>query len=247
MEELDLSCYDPKKWIFTKYLESSHGYWLYEEDQRNPGWRLVRIGRPSGSTCSACVGHSDFTLQDDAALEIVGIKKKEFDEKALNRMNHGVKYENTAREWYEKQYKVNVKEIGYVVPSWDLKIGVSVDGLIIDNDGIIEIKCPQKMYDNLSNHIRLQKMGVNVKGFDHIPISHYDQMQLGMAIMCKSYCDYIVYCTSDESIFCQRIPFNQEYWKTGLYPVLSWFCTDKLQPLLDKYKPGFPLMPSSSG
>ena len=288
---IDLSCYDPNKWIFNSYEskgcnkedgknENKEGFYLYEENQRNPGWHLVRIGRPSGSTVGACVGHSNFGNQDDTALEICGIKKKVFDEKALARMNHGVEFEDTARDFYENKivrdyYErttgLKVKELGYIVPSWDLRIGVSLDGEIEvtednkieseskeDNgietkieskieeeldkkeNGIIEIKCPQKMYEPLKGAIQTRKMGFKISGYSHIPITHYDQMQLGMAIRRRSFCDYIVYCTSSDSVFTQRIPFNSEYWSKSFYPTISWFCDNKIKSNLQQ---GLPLCP----
>ena len=293
---IDLSCYDPNKWIFNSYdknNDSKEGFYLYEENQRNPGWHLVRIGRPSGSTVGACVGHSNFGNQDDTALEICGIKKKVFDEKSLARMNHGVEFEDTARDFYENKivrdyYErttgLKVKELGYIIPSWDLRIGVSLDGEIeiLNNDnkvetmkedgeievkieskveednkiekeskveednkterenGIIEIKCPQKMYEPLKGAIQTRKMGFKISGYSHIPITHYDQMQLGMAIRKRSFCDYIVYCTSSDSVFTQRIPFNLEYWSKSFYPTISWFCDNKIKPNLQQ---GLPLCP----
>lgn len=321
---IDLSYYDPKKWKFNNYDISNEGYYLYDEDQRHPGWGLVKIGRPSGSTISSCINHATkYATQDEIALEICKVKVKEVSEEAKARMIHGVEYESIAREWYERKTNNVVKEMGYIIPSWDLRIGVSVDGEIsneserserneeigfgrilgdsspknaakeisnsvnenleftnsknselenskfgnleiqeleelknrnldklefqnLDNkDGIIEIKCPQRMYENLKTNIRLRKMGVKPKGFSHIPITHYDQMQLGMAIRRRSFCDYIVFCTSEDSVFLQRIPFDSEYWLQSMYPATDWFCKNKINPILKQYGlTNFPLMPS---
>ena len=94
------------------------------------------------------------------------------------------------------------------IPKWNLYFGVSVDGVVDNQPGIIEIKCVQKMYWPLKNYCRNHPTG-----YDHIWKTHYDQMILGMAILNKQWCDYVVYCEKESKVFVQRIPFNADYWK----------------------------------
>ena len=42
--------------------------------------------------------------------------------------------------------------------------------------------------------------------------SHYDQMQMQMAVMNLSWCDYLVFCIPDNFVYLERIQFDQEYW-----------------------------------
>ncbi len=237
--KIDLSSYDPRKW-----KDCGH-YWLYETNQGDTDWLLVRLGRPSGSNCGALIGHNNFDYSDnpdDTAKEIAGLKKKEIDEQQREAMDHGKRMESFGRDWYSNTRRVKVGEIGFVVPKWDLDIGVSIDGDVIGTDGIIEIKAPKNMYRLLETYMFYQKRGVaNPNNFSHIPIAHYDQMHLGMAVLKKKWCDYIVYCTSENKVFTQRIPFNEKYWNEVMYPALKFAIQQKIKPLLRNV--GIPLMP----
>ena len=168
-------------------------------------------------------------------------------------MNHGNTYEPIARDWYDKKYNVKTVEIGFCVPKWDHTIGVSIDGLVLDADeneldGIIEIKCPQKMYQQIKNKQRnlkfLEECGMDIseyeKDYSHIWKTHFVQMQLGMAVLDKKWCDYIVYCTFERKVSVERIYFDQEYWKK-LYSNIKGFIKTQINPLLKNGK--IPVMP----
>lgn len=239
LNEHDLSSYDPKKW------RDCGGYYLYDADQGEPDWLLVRIGRPSGSSSSYLIGHGNpnFGTPDDAALEIAGVRKKTFTPQQLEAMGHGTKMEPYSRDWYAGTNKVQVEELGFVTPKWDLEIGVSIDGDVIGTDGIIEIKCPKRMYRPLETYMAKQARGMvlNKDDFSHIWKSHYDQMQLGMAVLGKKWCDYVVYCTPENNVFTQRVPFNEFYWNGEMYPKIRDAIEKKIKPHL--IGTPFPLMP----
>jgi hypothetical protein len=242
LNPIDISAYDPTKWVDKKI------YWIYDVEQKHPGWHLVKIGRPSGSTCGAALGHSSFdTTPELQALYLSGQAKKNFKSDQLDAMAHGVITEPEARDWYAKKYNVTVIELGMCVPKWDTHLGVSVDGDVIGTDGMIEIKCPKRMYKTLKDYMKSRNEGLvrdsddpNIENFKHIFHTHYDQMQLGMAILQKKWCDYIVFCTPENSVFVQRVPFNLKYWNDVMYPGLLKFNKEELDPLL---LPGFPLQP----
>lgn len=227
--------YDPLKW------KSYDDFYLYDTDQREPDWKEVRKGRPSGSNCSACIGRSHFSTPDQTALEISGKIEKKFTQEQLDNMNHGTKYESVARDWYCTSRNVKVKEIGFVVPKWNKSIGVSIDGEVENTDKIIEIKCPKKMYELLKIYMKNQDKGlVKINDHSHIFDSHYDQMQLGMIITGKRQCDYIVFCVPENNVFVQTINFDQKHWDF-MYEKLKIFIKEKLDPLL--VGTPYPLMP----
>ena len=58
---------------------------------------------------------------------------------------------------------------------------------------------------------------------DHIDRSHYAQMQGSMKILNKQYCDYVVYATSSNLSYVERIEFNPLYWDTILWPGIQKF------------------------
>lgn len=234
-----------------------HGkFWLYDVDQKDLDWILVRKGRPSGSNCGYLLGHGNksFGSKNDTLLEIAGKKEKVFTDQQLDNMKFGETIEPLAREWYAETRKVKVKELGFVVPKWNYELGVSVDGVILvkngvtgeyeEGDGMIEIKGPKKMYYPLSQHIEKQEKGYsNLNDFSHIWTTHYDQMQLGMAILGKKWCDYVVYCQPENKAFVERIPFDEKYWVESMYEPLKEIIKNELRPLLEGSP--YPLMPPS--
>lgn len=234
---VNIDSYDKKKW-----KDGGHFY-LYDCEQREEDWKLVRIGRPSGSNIGYLLDHGNpkFSTKEETVDIITYRKKKIFSVKSLEVMDHGTEMEPIARKWYEDKYGVNVTEYGFAVPKWDKRLGVSVDGVVGD-DGIIEIKCPKKMYHPLKNFIfNNNNTSVIPAGHDHIWSTHYDQMMLGMAVMGKKWCDYIVYSTDDNLVFDQKIYFDAEYWKE-MYKNVTKILDDNITPLLGGTP--FPLMPS---
>ena len=235
--DIDFSSYNPNKW------KDCGSYWLYETDQRDPDWLLVRMGRITGSTCGASIGNSNFSTINDTVNEIVGLKKKIFTQDQIDNMDLGTKMEPYGRQWYSNTINMKIEEVGFCVPKWNPKIGVSIDGDIIGTDGIIEIKCPKKMYKPLNDYIYKSQNGFIRKSndFSHIWPTHYDQMQFGMAILNKKWCEYIVYCPSENKVFTQTIPFNEIYWNNNMYPKINLTLEEKISPLLQGKN--IPLLP----
>lgn len=220
-------------------------YWLSTAPQKSEEWLAARVGRVTAASMSSCIGESTYGNKDPdkMALYISGKEKEEFSPEALMRMEHGVEYEDVAREWYCKKYNCQVEEYGLAVPKWELYIGASTDGVVLNTNGCIEIKCPKRMYAPLRFYIDAITCGMMTRPnvFPHITKSHYFQMQQNMAVLEKEWCDYIVYSTEDQEVFCQRVPFNREEWEKKTLPRIRGFVNDKLKPLLAD---GSPIMPS---
>lgn len=213
-----MSLTDPNKW--SEY----DTYYIFEAEQRSEDWLKVHRGRCSGSTIGACVGHSSFATPEEQARYIAEVEVKQFTEKQRANMNYGTNMEPVARKWYESSRKYRVRELGMAIPKWNSYLGVSVDGMVEGQEGIIEIKCVQRMYWPLINYCKNPK-----SGYDHIWKTHYDQMILGMAILNKKWCDYIVFCPKEAQVFVQRIPFDSKYW-SQLYKDLQSFIDTELKP-----------------
>ena len=232
--------------------------WVNLAPQVTKGWFLAREGRIpmkfinlennrldgcvrarlTGSKFGVAAGHAPkfFSTPEELARQIAGLEEAYFDEESLKRMNHGVQEEPNARRWYEMNHNVEVEEIGLVVPKWDFHLGASVDGIVKGTKGIIEIKCPKRMYKPLQDHLRLRETGWIPRPYyhSHIYSSQYDQMIGGMALLDKEWCDYIVYATEDGDVYQERISFNEEYWNNILYPKLQLFLFKELFPLLEE-------------
>jgi hypothetical protein len=95
-------------------------------------------------------------------------------------MARGHLLEPFARDLYAEHFDP-VAECGFVslaTPAGTL--GYSPDGLIGD-DGLIEIKCPQP-----KTHLRSLLTG-------EVPAEYYPQVQTGLAVAGRRWCDYISY------------------------------------------------------
>ena len=197
----------------SKWSEHKH-FWEHRAKQGTQEWLDARIGRITGSNSGAMADKSHFKKPKEMGLIIAGVVTEEFDEESLRRMNHGHQYEPKARAWYEKKYGCQATERGLCVSKTDNRFAASVDGDIIGTDGILEIKCPQKMYRPIEKYIQnVQNGWIPPANYcDHIWDTHICQMQQGMYVLNKKWCDYVVYCTSTEQIFTQRIHFDPVYW-----------------------------------
>lgn len=240
--------YDPGRW-------KDHGsYYTYEDSQRTIGWKQARMGRVTGSIISSCIGNTEYFNQEtpeDIAKQIAGIKDKQFTPEAQARMDYGTIHESDARNWYALSYtlvnsskdQVRVIEKEFAVPKFDPRIGMSPDGMVIINEvevGLIEIKCPQSFYRSLDIYLRNGRP--RTSRYEHIYRSHYDQMQMGMAIFDKEWCDYIVYCIPENKVFLERVYRNRDYWD-DIYRRVKIFIENILTPILVSTGSRYPLVP----
>ena len=221
----------------------NHGsYWELSSPQGDDIWLEGRKGRVTTSVSGAMVGESRFKTAEEQGRIIAGVYKEEFSPEALERMNHGTEYEPTTRNWYSCKTKQKIEERGLIVPVWDFEIGASIDGDIIGTDGIIEIKCPVKMYYPLTQYTDQIKSGwvPPPKYYKHIYRTHLHQMQHAMAVMGKKWCIYIVNSTIDGLIFTQKIDFDKDHWN-HYYPIIKNNYNKYVAPYLNVT---YPIAPS---
>lgn len=216
-------------------------YWEHTSNQKDPEWEEVRLYRTTSSVVGALVGHSSFKTPEDAGQTITGHK---FDVKSENQaaMDHGNKTEDDVRRWYERKYNCQVIERGLAVPKWDIYIGASIDGEVVGQDKIIEIKCPRKgMYKPILKYMELKNGGWNPPRnyHDHIFNSHYDQMQHCMAVLGKKSCEYIVYSTMDGMVFNHTVHFDRDYWNL-IYKIAKNNFAKYVGPFIP---PNYPITP----
>ena len=140
--------------------------------------------------------------------------------------NHGIKYEPVALEQYQKymhsiRRPVNVLKSGLVVSIDAPYLGASPDGKVIDSGclmpfGLSEVKCPETKFlvtpldacsdsnfflENQNGELKLKR--------NH---KYYTQVQGLLGVTGARWCDFVVYTSKGMSI--ERIPFDDEYWKT---------------------------------
>jgi hypothetical protein len=132
-------------------------YWLHRHPQLSTAWMNERSFRLTATNFSPIVNPSYCRGPDDVIRNYSGPPiKKSFQAQLAS--NFGLRNEPKAREWYQKTFNTKVKEVGLAVPKWDLRIGASLDGMVGDN-GIIEIKCPGRMYTPIRKYLSARKNG----------------------------------------------------------------------------------------
>ena len=237
---------------------------LLDFPQGSDLWKKLRQGRATTTAVGAIAGHNRYDTPADMLDYLSGRRLKTFTARQLQNMKRGTDNEDIARRTYMSSCKVVVFELGLVVSRADDRQGASIDGFVIDSsnlsrptdeyhiaelallaEGIIEIKCPGKMYKPLiDHHNREQTVGVVLPSdeeidndiniwenhYRHIQHYYFDQMQQGMAILGKPWSDFIVY--TPELMMVNRVPFCRTYYQRRLLkPVLS-FLDKQLDPIL---------------
>jgi putative phage-type endonuclease len=166
--------------------------------QRSEEWYNIRLGRVGGSESSVLsvkgksesgLGAAAFTLLYEKAYEI--IQEEPVKENIVTfAMQRGMDLEPEAIHEYELSKMVKVDQVGYILNSDFKYAGYSPDGLV-GEDGLIEVKCP-------GNSEFMRQIITN-----EIPKQYFCQMQWGMFISGRKWCDYVVY--------------NPDYHKSPLY------------------------------
>lgn len=160
-------------------------------DQRTDEWYSCRLGKFTASSALVIAnrGKGLETLALEKAIERITGRKKE---SQINEfMQHGIDFEDEARNIYELETGNKVDQVGFVVDNdW---VGVSPDGLI-GNEGLIEIKCPSnKVYGEYLITKEIKK-------------EYYYQMQMQLLVTNRIWNDYTVYNPEfPQSIIIQRV------------------------------------------
>jgi len=108
-------------------------------EQRSPEWHDARKGKLTSSNFAEAVGVSGSRKR--LWRELTGRQDRRVNEY----MTHGTDWEPYARRLYEAANNVTIEQIGFVNHLSIPWLGGSPDGFI-DTNGILELKCPQKMY-----------------------------------------------------------------------------------------------------
>lgn len=139
-------------------------------------------------------------------------------------MRNGVLYEDVARKRYIELTGFKVTQTGTLIWKKDPAYSYSPDGLVEDPVeenplGLLEIKCVQFLGSNLEKDIILN--------------SHLAQMQQGMKITGRKWCDYFVYCYTTKRSYLIRIDYDPLFWRQ-LHTDIERECKDIKPILLEK-------------
>ena len=181
---------------------------LLEITQGSDAWHQARLGKVTASRIADIIattksGYSASRANYEAQLicEILTGKPAESFTNAA--MAWGTETEPLARAQYELKTGNMVNQIGFVVHPKIEQAGASPDGLV-DNDGLIEIKCP-----NTSTHLdTLLSQKVLSK--------YITQMTWQMLCTGRKWCDFVSYdprLPDNLQLFIQRIELDEDYGK----------------------------------
>lgn len=164
---------------------------------------MLKKGRLGASNFLNATGEG-FISCDQLNEQLRGAKFP-ISEEAKGRMARGVEREPIARLWYKTHWNstMTVKQIGYVTPKWDNRIGALVDD-IAGEEGLVEYKCPDIFYDDVK------------------PI-YMAQIQGEMAILGRKWCDYVVFCIPESKFYVKRILFDKDYWDKLYSQIVAFF------------------------
>jgi len=153
---------------------------VHNFEQGTPEWQQVRCGKFTASNfaklfmAASTKGYQDY-INNVVFERLTGKQAEAYTNEWMLR---GSELEAEARISYESRTFNIVEQVGFVEYSeW---IGASPD-VLIDADGLIEIKCPK--------HTTVIEYLLS----DKIPKDYYWQMQGQMMVTDRKWCDYFIY------------------------------------------------------
>jgi putative phage-type endonuclease len=181
-------------------------------EQRSPEWFKQRVGKLTGSNIGAALGTNPWKTPEALIRQMVRDyhgAESEFTGSVATEC--GNLHEPLAIMDYQAKTGNFVEECGFFVhPDYDW-LGASPDGLI-DDDGIIEVKCPFGLRNKKGDDLVF-------KSADDQP-HYYAQMQIEMACTGRKWCDFYSWAQHGDSL--ERVDFNQQWFDDHL-PALESF------------------------
>ena len=190
-----------------------------EIEQRSEEWYKQRCGIVTASVVGTLitpktlkVAANDTSRNLTAQLvaeRITGYVEPSFTSSDMERGNLDEPY---ARDAYAEKYSTPVQQVGFMVREENgYKLGYSPDGLVGD-DGLIEIKSRQQKIQ-LATFLR-----------DEVPIANMAQIQCGLLVSGRKWCDYVSYC-GGMPLFVKRVQ-PDENWRMAIVAALMSFEAD---------------------
>lgn len=123
-------------------------------------------------------------------------------------MERGTLAEPYARDIYAEHY-APVEEVGFMVRDHQgQRIGFSPDGLV-HKDGLIEVKSPRA------------KTHVKTIIEDRVPAEHMAQIQTGLFVSGRDWCDFISYCPG-HPLYVKRV-YPDDTWQEAIVEAVDLF------------------------
>lgn len=145
-------------------------------------------------------------------------------------MELGTMNEPYARDGYAEYKGVQVDEVGFMVREYDgYKLGFSPDGLVSD-EGLIEIKS------------RKPRIQINTILRDGVPNGNMAQIQMGLLVSGRKWCDYVSYSGGLPLWICRVLP--DQHWQKNILEAVEQ-AEKAIQDLVQQFEVathGLPIM-----
>lgn len=152
-------------------------------------------------------------------------------------IRHGIDHEKIALDQLSEELQMNIQPCGLFIDDETPYLGATPDGLI-DEDKIVEIKCPLSIYhySSLEEAIKNKKLPFykSIEGRLEINKKHhwYYQVQGQLHITKRKCCMFAVWYGADKPLKIERIERDDEFWQNEMFPKLKAFYTEHLLPEL---------------
>jgi putative phage-type endonuclease len=171
-------------------------------EQGQPEWFECRLGIPTASMFSAVMAKGQGKTKRSYMLKLLGerLTGDPAENFSNSNMDRGNELESMAREAYTFKTGSSVEQVGFLRSGDGNGLyGYSPDGLIAA-DGALEIKC------------KLPHTHLDVLLRDEMPTEHKHQVQGGLWISEREWCDFMSFCPGIKP-FIKRIHRDEEYIK----------------------------------
>ena len=195
--------------------------------QGSDEWHAMRCGLLTASEMKLVITPSKLQIAKNdkcrahayelAAQRITGYVEPQYITDAMMR---GHEDEIHAADLYAEKY-APVQECGFITQDFvgGMVLGFSPDRLVGD-DGLIEIKS------------RSQKYQMQTVSNDEVPVEHIPQVQTGMLISGRKWCDYVSYC-SGMPMYVKRVHACEETQEKLLAAAYEF--EKSVQNIIDSY------------
>ena len=196
-------------------------------EQRTDEWYLARKGKmtaseifqvlssarsksgasPFSGTATTWLNHKVAERFMPAAAFLEDMELRQMKGAAIR---HGETFEAEARNKYAEKMGYEVYEVGFIdMPGNEDFCGGSPDGMIREEEGIIEIKCP--FNGEVHQDYLMMETPDELKSYN---LQYYSQMQYNMMVTETKFCDFISYDPRTDEDLCMkvlRIPYDKEF------------------------------------
>jgi putative phage-type endonuclease len=161
--------------------------------QDSQEWKKWRHNGISATDAPIIMGENPWKTSTELLSKKINPPQDEFINDAMRR---GMLLEPIARKLYNEKYNKNVRPVCLQSNTYDW-LKASLDGLSFDKSSVVEIKCGESVYKNVSNYKK-------------VPDYYYGQLQHVLAITGLDSIDFFCYLP-DKPTLILKIDSNPSY------------------------------------